>query len=406
MRDKVWQKLLSPKMVSAVVVVFLGIGFYAILQNLETFSEWLGQTFSVFSPFIFAFALAYILNPLVKRFKNLLMKFIPKREKLQDNLSILLTYIVALAFFSLLVAMVIPQVILSFVTLFNSLPTYIDNIFNFLTNLENQLTLPPETLTVFVSEESSLIEYLTDFVAGIIPQIVDYSFQFGNSIVTIIMAIIVSIYMLHGKERLLRQSRKLLFAIFSTKKAEDVLFVLSHSNKVFSGFIIGKAIDSLIIGMLCFIGMTVLGLPYTPLISVVIGITNFIPFFGPFIGAIPSVLILLIANPWDALWFGIFVLALQQFDGNILGPYILGDSTGLSAIWVLVAIVVGGDLFGVVGMIIGVPVFAVLYHITSLTLNRILINKGINADVYPVQFVEGGEEPPDEIMEEEIIENL
>ncbi len=396
MRDKIWQRLLSPRILSAIIVVLLGVGFYAALQNFESVTEWLNTTLAVASPFVYAFAIAYLLNPLVKKCHWLLKKVIPNNEKMLNNLSILLTYIVALAFLSLIIAMIIPQVIASFITLFNSLPTYIENLSVLLSNLEKQLTLPAGTLTVFVSEDSDIIAYMTDFVTGFIPQILDYSFKFGNSIFTIIMAIIVSIYMLHGKERLLRQCRKLLFALLPIKKASDVLFVLSHSNKVFSGFIIGKAADSLIIGMICFIGMTILGLPYTPLISVVIGVTNFIPFFGPFIGAIPCAFILLIVNPWDALWFGIFVLALQQFDGNILGPYILGDSTGLAAIWVLVAIVVGGDLFGVIGMIIGVPVFAVLYHLTSLGVNKALQGKGVDADVYPVKILPKEEPPPEE----------
>ncbi len=384
MRNKIWQKLISPRVLASIIIVLMGVGFYAALQNLESVLNWLNDLLAILSPFIFAFAFAYLLNPLVKKIDKRLIKIIPKKDKLRNNLSIFLSYVFALAMLSLVVAMVIPQVILSITTLFNSLPTYIDNLVVLLESLEKQFTLPTGTLTSLVSEDSQLVTYITDFVAGFLPEILDYSVRFGSSLVTVIMAFIVSIYMLQGKDRLLRQARKLLYAVFSPKKAEEIRFVLTHSNKVFSGFIIGKAVDSLIIGMLCFIGMTILGLPYTPLISVVIGITNFIPFFGPFIGAIPSVLILLIVNPWDALWFGIFVLALQQFDGNILGPYILGDSTGLTAIYVLVAIVVGGDLFGVIGMVIGVPVFAVLYHITSLAVNKALKNKGINADLYPV----------------------
>ncbi len=384
MRSKIWQRLVSPRILASIIIVLMGVGFYVALQNFEAVLEWLNDILSILSPFIFAFALAYLLNPLVKKVNVKLSKIIPKKDKLRNNISIMISYVIALAFLSLIVAMVIPQVILSITTLFNSLPIYIDNLFVLLTNLEKQFTLPTGTLTALVSEDSELVSYVTNFVADFLPEIFDYSVRFGSSLVTIIMAFIVSIYMLQGKERLLRQSRKLLYAVFTPKKAEELRFIVTHSNKVFSGFIIGKAIDSLIIGLLCFIGMTILGLPYTPLISVVIGVTNFIPFFGPFIGAIPSVLILLIVNPWDALWFGIFVLALQQFDGNILGPYILGDSTGLTAIWVLVAIVVGGDLFGIIGMVIGVPVFAVLYHILSITINKALKNKGINADSDPV----------------------
>ncbi len=377
MRNKLWQRLSSPETLSALIIVLLGVGFYVMLQNFTPVLEWLNMALSIISPFIFAFALAYLLNPMVKWFERRFSRLFKKHPKRRLALSIATTYVLALIFLAILVAMVIPQVVLSFINLFNALPGYLDNLISLALTIEQYLNLPDGTLTIFFSEDSEIITYLTDLIAGILPQIVDYSVQFGGGIIDIIMTVIVSIYMLIGKERLTLQARKLLFATMPTEKVSGVLSVLSHSHKVFSGFIIGKALDSLIIGMICFIGMSILGLPYTPLISVVIGVTNFIPFFGPFIGAIPSVFILFIVNPWDALWFGIFALALQQFDGNILGPYILGDSTGLSAMWVLVAIVVGGGLFGVVGMIIGVPVFAVLYHLTSEAINHSLNKKGL-----------------------------
>ncbi len=381
MRNKLWQRLSSPETLSALIIVLLGVGFYVMLQNFTPVLEWLRMALSTISPFVFAFALAYLLNPMVKWFERRFSRLFKKHPKRRHALSIAVTYILALIFIGVLVAMVIPQVILSFVNLFNALPGYLDNITDLALTLEQQLNLPDETLTVFFSEDSEIITYLTDLITGILPQIVDYSVQFGSGVIDIIMTVIVSIYMLVDKDRLTTQSRKLLFATMPTERVAGVLSVLSHSHKVFSGFIIGKALDSLIIGMICFIGMSILGLPYTPLISVVIGVTNFIPFFGPFIGAIPSVFILFIVNPWDALWFGIFALALQQFDGNILGPYILGDSTGLSAMWVLVAIVVGGGMFGIVGMILGVPIFAVLYRLTSDAINHMLRKKGLEIDL-------------------------
>ena len=167
-------------------------------------------------------------------------------------------------------------------------------------------------------------------------------------------------------------------------RARSVLEVCYHANRVFGGFIIGKIIDSSIIGVLCFVCMTLLRLPFAVLISVIVGVTNIIPFFGPFIGAVPSILILLIVDPIAALKFAVFVLLLQQFDGNILGPKILGDSTGLSALWVLVAIIVSGGLFGFAGMVVGVPVFAVLYALASSFFARRLREKGIDEEGNPL----------------------
>jgi predicted PurR-regulated permease PerM len=180
------------------------------------------------------------------------------------------------------------------------------------------------------------------------------------------------------------QLKKLLFALFPAERVERVLQVCRQANGIFVGFINGKLLDSAIIGVLCFILCSILRIPYAPLISVFIGVTNVIPFFGPLIGAIPSVMLLVIVNPWAALRFVIMIIALQQFDGNILGPKILGNSTGLSAIWVLVAIVVGGGLFGFPGMILGVPTFAVIYMLTREFVTKRLAAKHLDGEGRPL----------------------
>ena len=230
---------------------------------------------------------------------------------------------------------------------------------------------------------SILISYVLAFlVVGFLLRMVLP--QIGNGFISAVTALISSVYMLMGKDRLLRQLRKAVLALLPLPRARSVLEVCSHANRVFGGFIIGKIIDSSIIGVLCFVCMTLLRLPFAVLISVIVGVTNIIPFFGPFIGAVPSILILLIVDPIAALKFAVFVLLLQQFDGNILGPKILGDSTGLSALWVLVAIIVSGGLFGFAGMVVGVPVFAVLYALASSFFARRLREKGIDEEGNPL----------------------
>lgn len=181
----------------------------------------------------------------------------------------------------------------------------------------------------------------------------------------VFIGIIIAIYVLNSKQLFAAQAKKLLYGCLSTRRANIVLDNARFTHRVFGGFINGKLLDSLIIGILCFVGMTALRMPYAMLISVVVGVTNIIPFFGPFIGAIPSGLLILLIDPLKALYFVLFILALQQFDGNILGPKILGDSTGLSSFWVIVCILLAGGLFGFVGMVVGVPLFAVLYSILS-----------------------------------------
>ena len=223
------------------------------------------------------------------------------------------------------------------------------------------------------------------------PKILNFGVAVGSGVVTAITALISSIYMLAGKGRLVPQLKKLTYAIAPRTSAERFLSVCSRANGVFVGFINGKLIDSAIIGVLCFILTMIFRIPYPVLVSVVVGVTNIIPFFGPIIGAVPCVMILLIVDPWAAVRFGILVIALQQFDGNILGPKILGDSTGLSAIWVLVAIVVGGGLFGFPGMLLGVPTFAVLYSLVREWTNARLESKGIDGDGNPLPTSRGTE---------------
>ena len=224
------------------------------------------------------------------------------------------------------------------------------------------------------------VSSVTEFSFAAIPGVLTFSFSLGSALIKMVMVLIISVYMLDGKEKLLFQIKKATYAYMGVEAADWLVYVANLSNRIFSGFIIGKLIDSTIIGILAFIGMMFIYPPYTVLIAVVIGVTNMIPFFGPFIGAIPCIFILLMISPMTAFIFTIFVFVLQQLDGNIIGPKILGNSLGLSPIWVLAGILVGNGLFGVVGMLIGVPMFAVLYTLVSDNIKKILNEKGISAD--------------------------
>ena len=197
-------------------------------------------------------------------------------------------------------------------------------------------------------------------------------------LLNILIGVIVSIYVLKDKEKLAAQSKRLLYSFCSVKKANSVIAVTRLTNDKFGNFITGKIFDSIIIGVLCFIILTIFRIPYTALVSVVVGVTNVIPFFGPFIGAIPSAFLILLAEPIKCLTFVIIIIALQQFDGNILGPKILGSSTGVSSFWVMFSILVGSGLFGFWGMLCGVPVFAVIYAIVSESCRCSLEERGLD----------------------------
>ena len=195
-----------------------------------------------------------------------------------------------------------------------------------------------------------------------------------------VIGIIISIYVLMSKEVFIGQSKKVVYALFTGKKANAVIHTVHKSNEIFGGFISGKILDSLIIGILCFICLYFMKMPYSVLVSVIVGVTNVIPFFGPYLGAVPSTILIMLANPIQGLYFVIFILVLQQIDGNIIGPKILGDSTGLSSFWVVFAILLGGGIFGIPGMIIGVPLFAVIFYILRRGLNYVIQKKQLPLD--------------------------
>ena len=192
-----------------------------------------------------------------------------------------------------------------------------------------------------------------------------------------IIGLIVSVYVLMEKEKFIGQSKKIIYAIFKPERGNIIVRTVRKSNQIFGGFITGKILDSVIIGVICYVVLLIMNMPYTVLVSVIVGVTNVIPFFGPYIGAIPSFIIIALANPLQGLYFLIFIIILQQFDGNILGPKILGNSTGLSSFWVVFAILIGGGMFGVPGMILGVPTFAVIYYIVRNIVNYFLRKRSL-----------------------------
>ena len=378
MKNSKWK--LTQRVASNIIVVFAGVAFFLALSNFDAVKGQLASWVRIIAPFIWGLALAYLLDGPVR--------FFVKKFHGHRGFAIVLACVLAVIVVSFLIGMVVPQVVESLMMLLNRVPEYMENLNQFIKSSNINLDGAEE----LIGSYQELLTRVTGLISAMLPKVVGYGMAIGSGLVSAITAVISSIYMLMSKDKLLRQLKKVVLAAFPLPRARRVLEECHHANQVFSGFINGKLIDSTIIGIICFVGMSLFRMPFAVLISVIVGVTNIIPFFGPFIGAIPSILILLIINPWDALGFAVFVLALQQFDGNILGPKILGDSTGLSAFWVLVAIIVGGGLFGFVGMVVGVPAFAVLYSLTSDILARRLAEKGIDAEGRPVKK---GPTPPE-----------
>lgn len=373
--------------ISNIITVCTAVLLYLAISNFTVVRNTMSNLYGIISPFVVAFVLAFLLHTPVDWFERTLFS----KVKGKRALSILCTYIVATLVIAALIVAAAPQVADSVVSVGNNIPKYIQSVTTVLNDLTNQYHWDPAFIASVTETMNNAFKDLSTFVLSLVPQLVNFSVSIGGFAIDLFMSVIASIYMLATKERLVFQMKKILYSFFKQKKADRIIEIGGLTNEMFTKFINGKMVDSLIIGILCFIGMLFIYSPYAILIAIIVGVTNMIPFFGPFIGAIPSTLILLMVSPLDALIFVAFVLALQQFDGNILGPKILGDSTGLAPIWVLVSITIGGGLMGFVGMIIGVPTFAVFYSLLSENMDKRLAAKNIVADREKMTLTPEGE---------------
>ena len=366
---------------------------YFFMQNLDVMKErWQGLV-SLLTPFIWGICIAYILMPLFNWLQANLrrLQFMRRHNRICLAISLLITLLLFFSLVGVFFSLVIPEVVNSIVSLFNTLTksSSYDWLLEYLqTGLQQLkdlgvLNYIEDMSAINGSDGSSLLHYLEnpqEYFNKLLSYTTGFLLKAGISAKNIMLAFIVSVYMMIGKETFLAQSRKIIYACTTQDRADHFIDFCRRTNRIFSGFLSGKILDSLIIGIICFIGMKILHLEYAVLISMIIGVTNVIPFFGPFIGAIPSILLLLIVSPQKALIFAIFVLVLQQFDGNILGPKILGDATGLTAFWVIFAVIVMGGMLGIVGMFIGVPIFATIYMIVKNTVETKLKRKKLSID--------------------------
>ena len=360
-------------------VVGACIAFYLILNNLGYFLGKIGFFIGILSPFAGGVVIAYILDPMVKFFYHKLFK---EKNKTR-GIAILMAYAVAILLIVLLAWLVIPQIVNSIVMLFTNFPSYIQGVQDLLVMMQDRYGIDLQQAIKMLDDSEAMVKEVYSLATAAMPQIVDSIGSVASNFVGIFTSVAASIYMLADKEHLLHQLRTLTHAFLPEKAADNTLRICHYANVNFTGFFVGKIIDSAIIGVITFVAMTILRLDFALLISVFIGITNIIPVFGPFIGAIPSIFILLLVDPIQAVIFGVLILVIQQLDGNFIGPKILGSSIGISALWILFSIVVGGALFGLVGMVVGVPVFATLYGLAQEFVHYTLDKRGIDAEGNP-----------------------
>ena len=376
-----WNSKYNTISVYALIVICCSIIFYFVASQIGSFSEKISILIGILYPFIIGFAIAYLLNFILKFYEHTILDNIQGGSKLKKghkrSISLILTYLTAAGIFYLFVHFIVPQLIDSIMGLVNDVPMYVDNATKFFNDVMKETNLSPEYTALIQEQMNKYINIIMDFAKEVIPVVGNTLKMIASSIWNIVLGIIISVYLLIDKEYFFAINRKITCALFSEKMASRIFELTHRTNETFGKFLSGKIIDSAIIGVLSFVVFSIFKIPYTLLISVIIGVTNIIPFFGPFIGAIPSFIIILFVSPTKALIFLILVFIIQQIDGNIIGPKILGDSIGISAFWILFAILVAGEFMGLVGMIIGVPVFAIIYSVIKEDVEYKLKNKDL-----------------------------
>ena len=365
---------------------------YYVVNNFSVVSAGFARINDILMPFYIGLVMAYLLCPIYNGTTRIIYQLNKGRFKKPINdlrlARVIATFIsitVLIVAVGGVIMMILPDLWESIFGLVMGLP---DTMKSFITWLRGILESNPEAMTFLEGKLDGLADAVLvwaqeKMVPGAEAVLNNVSIGVIGTVGVIFdlfVALIICVYVLNSKEKFIAQAKKLVLAVFKPEMASEIFELGTLSNETFGGFINGKIIDSIIMGILCFAAMSALGLPLPMLVSVVVGVTNIIPFFGPFIGAIPSGIILLIIEPVAALKFALMILVLQQIDGNIIGPKILGKTTKLASFWVMFAIIVSGGLFGFVGMILGVPVFAILYTYISRAINRKLENREMETD--------------------------
>lgn len=358
--------------ISGCLIIFIGFLF----SRWDAIYGFFAKITSAMQPFLWGFAIAFVQRPLQRLVEYRWLKDSRLSDKSRHFAGIAVSMIVFLLILTAFFSVLIPQLVSSFKTLSESMDSYLNTLDGYL----NKINENGQLSGVINDGVSSLQKNLQTFMNGpdgLISQVVDYSMSMVKSIFNFFMGLIVAIYLMNTPKRWKRQFKTVIYAIFPQRESEAIFHIGRLTLDMLNRFIFGKALDSLIIGIICGIVCAIMNMPYTPLIAFVVGLTNMIPVFGPFMGAVPCIIILLIINPIKALEFLIFIIILQQVDGNIIGPRILGGSMGLPAMWVMFAILLGGALGGIMGMFLGVPLFSVVYILIKDAANRRVAEKNI-----------------------------
>lgn len=342
------------------------VAFYFIILRYQGIKSYLDMISLALQPVMVGIVIAYVLCPVAKFLERQFRRG-KRLSRVARPLSVLFTLIFAIGILGLFCALILPQVADSIRSLVVDLPGMLEvQLARLESYLEEDSDAAATVMQMITSVETFLMAWIKENMFETVSNVAVSVLSIGSAIVNLVVSVVVTVYLLLDRERYLGQCKKLFYAVSRNKRFNRVVMEVVHqADQIFSGFISGKLLDSLIVGIICFVSLSVLKMPYALLVSVIVGVTNIIPMFGPFIGAIPSAFLILLVSPSKCIVFLIFIIILQQLDGNVIGPRILGNSTGLSALYVTVAMLLFGKLMGFVGMIVGVPLFATLYYIVK-----------------------------------------
>ena len=363
------------------IVTYIIILAYVIF-NFKNLISGAGNIIGIISPFIIGIAIAFVLNLIMVIFEEKIFSFLDNKKyikysKFKRPLSVALTFMVVVVVILGLISFIIPQLIDSIATLTNAVPSYIKSFEELISKYVSNTEILNTVWNNFLSAWKEVIQFTGQILASSLSSVVNITLGFTSGLFNFIISLFFSIYMLLNKEKLQLGMKKVLYAFTGNKFADKVIYLGKISNESFSSYIGGQFIEAIIIGVLCFLGMIILRMPYALLISVLVAVTALIPIFGAFIGTIPSAFIILIIDPMKALWFVIFIIVLQQIEGNLIYPKVVGGSIGLPPIWVILAMVIGGNTFGLIGILLGIPIFSVIYKVFKEFVDKRLNNKDI-----------------------------
>lgn len=402
--------------IAAFLTVCCCILFFFFVYRYHGFANYWDNLIYIFQPIIIGFVLAYLLNPVMRWCEHYALKFLAgkvktehKKKKMARAIGIVGALLFLVIVIILLLAAIVPAVVQSIANISVTLPDEINAFIDWInkvakgneqiaTMVENVVTKVGEYFENWVTDIilPAAQTYITSITSGVITMI--------KSIINVLVGVIISVYVMSSQEKFAGQAKRIVYALFKPVRANAIVHVTRKTHKIFGGFITGKLLDSAIIGVIAYIVLAIMKMPDTVLIAVIIGVTNVVPFFGPFIGAIPSFIIIVLQNPIQGLYFLIFIVVLQQIDGNIIGPKILGNSTGLSSFWVVFAILVFGGLWGFVGMLLGVPFMALIYYLVHEIVAYFLEKRGISEDEIDyekLKFVNKDTNKPEYFSEDE-----